>query len=159
MIGPYKLLQQIGEGGMGVVYMAEQQEPVRRLVALKVIKAGMDSAQVIARFEAERQALALMDDPHIARVFDAGTTAQDRPYFVMELVKGTPITRYCDEHRLTLRQRLDLFVSVCQACNTPIRRGSSTATSNPPTCWWPPTTAVRWSRSSTSAWPRGSASG
>jgi serine/threonine protein kinase len=123
MIGPYKLLEQIGEGGMGVVYKAEQQEPVRRLVALKVIKAGMDSAQVIARFEAERQALALMDDPHIARVFDAGTTAQNRPYFVMELVKGTPITKYCDEHRLTLRQRLDLFVPVCQALQHAHQKG------------------------------------
>jgi serine/threonine protein kinase len=114
-IGPYKLLEKIGEGGMGVVWMAEQQEPVRRLVALKVIKAGMDSAQVVARFEAERQALALMDHPHIAKVFDGGSTATGRPFFVMELVKGTPITRYCDEHRLTPRQRLELFVPVCQA--------------------------------------------
>jgi tetratricopeptide (TPR) repeat protein/serine/threonine protein kinase len=133
-IGPYRLLEQIGEGGMGAVWMAEQQEPVRRLVALKVIKAGMDSAQVVARFEAERQALALMDHPHIAKVFDGGTVGQafqpdtlpagqagkpdlhyGRPYFVMELVKGTPITTYCDEHRLTPRQRLELFVPVCQA--------------------------------------------
>jgi serine/threonine protein kinase/tetratricopeptide (TPR) repeat protein len=114
-IGLYKLLQQIGEGGMGTVYMAEQTEPVRRLVALKVIKPGMDSAQVIARFEAERQALALMDHPNIARVLDAGTTAAGRPYFVMELVKGIPITRFCDEHQLTPRERLELFVPVCQA--------------------------------------------
>ena len=96
-IGPYKLLEKIGEGGMGVVYMAEQEQPVRRRVALKIIKPGMDSEQVVARFEAERQALALMDHPNIARVFDAGTTDTGRPYFVMELVKGVPITEYCDE--------------------------------------------------------------
>src|SRR5262249_52837034 len=122
-IGPYKLLQQIGEGGMGVVWMAEQQEPVRRLVALKVIKAGLDSAQVVARFEAERQALALMDHPHIAKVFDGGTTASGRPYFVMELVKGTPITKYCDEHWLTPRQWLELFVPVCQAIQHAHQKG------------------------------------
>jgi serine/threonine protein kinase len=114
-LGPYKLLQQIGEGGMGTVWLAEQQEPVKRLVALKLIKAGLDSAQVLARFEQERQALALMDHPHIARVLDAGTTASGRPYFVMELVKGVPITRYCDEQQLTPRQRLELMVPVCQA--------------------------------------------
>ena len=114
-IGPYKLLQQIGEGGMGVVYMAEQSEPVQRNVALKVIKPGMDSHQVIARFEAEKQALAMMDHVNIARVFDAGTTEQGRPYFVMELVHGVPITQYCDDNRLTPRQRLELFVPVCQA--------------------------------------------
>src|SRR5262249_13347778 len=96
VIGPYKLLQQIGEGGMGVVYMADQQVPVRRRVALKIIKPGMDSAQVIARFEAERQALALMDHPNIARVFDAGATDTGRPHFVMELVHGVPLTKYCD---------------------------------------------------------------
>src|SRR5262249_4469274 len=96
VIGPYKLIEQIGEGGMGTVWMTQQTEPVKRLVAVKLIKAGMDSKQVIARFEAERQALALMDHPHIARVLDAGTTGADRPYFVMELVKGVPITRYCD---------------------------------------------------------------
>src|SRR5262249_20650453 len=99
-IGPYKLLQQIGEGGMGTVYMAEQTEPVRRRVALKIIKPGMDSGQVIARFEAERQALAMMDHVNIARVLDAGATASGRPYFVMELVHGVPITRYCDDHHL-----------------------------------------------------------
>ncbi|HEV3078139.1 MAG TPA: protein kinase, partial [Gemmataceae bacterium] len=108
VIGPYKLLQQIGEGGMGVVYMAEQQEPVRRKVALKIIKPGMDSQQVIARFEAERQALALMDHQNIARVLDAGTTASGRPYFVMELVHGVPITRFCDDNKLTPRERLAL---------------------------------------------------
>src|SRR5262249_28391093 len=115
LVGPYKLLERIGEGGFGVVYMAEQQHPVRRKVALKVVKPGMDSAQVLARFEAERQALALMDHPNIARVLDAGTTATGRPYFVMELVHGVPITRYCDENRLTPRERLGLFLPVCQA--------------------------------------------
>jgi WD40 repeat protein/serine/threonine protein kinase len=114
-VGPYKLLEQIGEGGMGAVWMAEQQEPVRRKVALKLIKPGMDTRDVIARFEAERQALALMDHPHIAKVFDAGATESGRPYFVMELVRGVPITQFCDANRLTPRQRLELFVPVCQA--------------------------------------------
>jgi WD40 repeat protein/serine/threonine protein kinase len=114
-VGRYKLLQQIGEGGMGVVFLAEQQRPVRRQVALKVIKAGMDTRQVVARFESERQALALMDHPNIAKVFDAGVTASGRPYFVMELVKGMSITKYCDAHHLTPRDRLELFVQVCRA--------------------------------------------
>jgi serine/threonine protein kinase len=122
-IGPYKLLQRIGEGGMGVVYMAEQQEPVRRMVALKIIKPGMHSQQVVARFEAERQALALMDHQNIARVFDGGTTEAGRPYFVMELVKGIPITRFCDENRLTPRERLELFVPVCQAVQHAHQKG------------------------------------
>jgi eukaryotic-like serine/threonine-protein kinase len=115
VIGPYKLLQPIGEGGMGTVYMAEQTQPVRRTVALKLIKAGMDSRQVLARFGAERQALALMDHPNIAKVLDAGATEQGCPYFVMELVKGIPITRFCDERRMTLRERLELAIPVCQA--------------------------------------------
>jgi serine/threonine protein kinase/WD40 repeat protein len=115
VIGPYKLLQQIGEGGMGIVYMAEQTQPVQRKVALKLIKAGMGSRQVLARFEAERQALALMDHPNIARVLDAGSTDTGKPYFVMELVKGVPITLFCDEHHLTPRERLELFMPVCQA--------------------------------------------
>ena len=123
VIGPYKLLEQIGEGGMGTVWMAQQTEPVKRLVAVKLIKAGMDSRQVIARFEAERQALALMDHPNIARVLDAGTTDAGRPYFVMELVKGVPITRYCDEHHLTPRQRLELFIPVCQAVQHAHQKG------------------------------------
>jgi serine/threonine protein kinase len=122
-IGPYKLLQQIGEGGMGIVFMAEQEEPVRRQVALKIIKPGMDSAQVIARFEAERQALALMDHPNIARVLDAGTTNSGRPYFVMELVKGIPLTRFCDERRLSPRERLELAVPVCQAVQHAHQKG------------------------------------
>src|SRR5579871_3348360 len=113
--GKYKLLEVVGEGGMGTVFMAQQTEPVKRAVAVKVIKTGMDSRQVLARFEAERQALALMDHPNIAKVLDAGTTEHGRPYFVMELVKGTPITRFCDERRLSPRERLDLFVPVCQA--------------------------------------------
>ncbi|MCS7471581.1 protein kinase [Stieleria sp. ICT_E10.1] len=114
-IGPYKLLQQIGEGGMGTVFMAKQTQPVTRRVALKIIKPGMDTKQVMARFEAERQALAMMDHPNIARVLDAGTTEQGRPYFVMELVKGVPITKYCDDHQLPTRDRLALFTDVCQA--------------------------------------------
>ncbi|KAJ0070761.1 protein kinase, partial [Bacillus altitudinis] len=125
-----KLLQQIGEGGMGTVYMAEQTHPVRRKVALKVIKAGMDSRQVIARFEAERQALALMDHANIARVLDAGTTGGEpggvspgRPFFVMELVHGVPITKYCDDNQLTPRQRLELFVPVCQAIQHAHQKG------------------------------------
>jgi serine/threonine protein kinase/regulator of sirC expression with transglutaminase-like and TPR domain len=122
MIGPYRLLQQIGEGGMGTVYMAEQTQPVRR-VALKVIKPGMDSGQVVARFEAERQALALMDHANIARVFDGGATDNGRPYFVMELVHGIPITRYCDDNHLTPRERLELFVAVCQAIQHAHQKG------------------------------------
>src|SRR5204863_1626244 len=118
-----KLLQQIGEGGMGTVFMAEQTQPVHRKVALKVIKPGMDSRQVIARFEAERQALALMDHPNIARVLDAGTTASGRPYFVMELVHGVPITRYCDDRRLPPAERLELFVQVCQAVQHAHQKG------------------------------------
>src|SRR5262245_56733962 len=113
-IGPYKLLEQIGEGGFGVVYMAEQLEPVRRRVALKLIKPGMDTRQVIARFQVERQALAVMDHPNIAKVLDAGATKSGRPYFVMELVRGRPITHYCDENRLSIRDRLELFTKVCQ---------------------------------------------
>jgi WD40 repeat protein/serine/threonine protein kinase len=123
VIGPYKLLEQIGEGGFGVVYMAEQQQPVRRKVALKVLKAGMDTRQVVARFEAERQALALMDHPHIAKVFDGGETGSGRPFFVMELVKGVPITEFCDQNHLTPRQRLELFVPVCQAVQHAHQKG------------------------------------
>lgn len=123
VIGPYRLLQQIGEGGFGFVFMAEQTHPVHRTVALKIIKPGMDTRQVIARFEAERQALALMDHPNIARVLDAGTTTTGRPYFVMELVKGVPITKYCDERHLPLRARLELMVPVCQAVQHAHQKG------------------------------------
>ncbi len=122
-IGRYKLLQKIGEGGCGVVYMAEQQEPVRRRVALKVIKLGMDTKAVIARFEAERQALALMDHPNIARVLDAGATETGRPFFVMELVRGMPITRYCDAESLSTKERLQLFVQVCHAIQHAHQKG------------------------------------
>ena len=122
-IGHYKLLQQIGEGGCGVVYMAEQEEPVRRRVALKVIKLGMDTKQVIARFEAERQALALMDHPNIAKVLDAGATDTGRPYFVMELVRGIKITDYCDQNNLATEERLDLFVQVCHAIQHAHQKG------------------------------------
>jgi serine/threonine protein kinase len=123
VIGHYKLLERIGEGGMGEVWVADQLEPLRRRVALKVIKPGMDSRAVLARFEAERQALALMDHPNIARVLDAGTTDEGRPYFVMELVKGTPITQFCDERKLSPRQRLELFVPVCQAIQHAHQKG------------------------------------
>jgi serine/threonine protein kinase/Tfp pilus assembly protein PilF len=112
-IGPYRLLQKLGEGGMGEVWLAEQTDPVRRRVALKLIKVGMDTKQVVGRFEAERQALALMDHPSVAKVFDAGSTAEGRPYFVMEYVAGVPITEHCDRHRLTVRERLELFMDVC----------------------------------------------
>ena len=122
-IGPYKLLQAIGEGGMGTVYMAEQETPVRRKVALKIIKPGMDSRQVIARFEAERQALALMDHQNIAKVLDAGTTEYGRPFFVMELVKGVPITEYCDSNKLSPRERLELFVPICRAIQHAHQKG------------------------------------
>jgi serine/threonine-protein kinase len=123
VIGPYKLLEQIGEGGFGVVFMAEQQEPIRRKVALKVLKPGMDSKQVIARFEAERQALALMDHPNIAKVLDAGQTTHGRPFFVMDLVRGLPITEYCDQSQLRPRDRLELFECVCQAVQHAHQKG------------------------------------
>jgi serine/threonine protein kinase len=123
VVGPYKLVQEIGEGGMGTVYLAQQTEPVRRLVAIKLVKPGMDSRLVLARFEAERQALALMDHPNIARVLDAGATPGGRPYFVMELVKGTPITRYCDDQRLGVRERLTLFADVCRAVQHAHQKG------------------------------------
>src|SRR5262245_61966693 len=123
LIGPYKLLEQIGEGGFGVVFMAEQNQPVRRKVALKILKAGMATRQVVARFEAERQALALMDHPNIAKVLDAGATDLGRPYFVMELVRGIPVTQFCDDKRLTARERLGLFVSVCQAVQHAHQKG------------------------------------
>lgn len=123
VIGPYKLLQKIGEGGFGVVYMAEQTEPVKRRVALKLIKVGMDTKALIARFEAERQALALMEHPNIARVLDAGSTESGRPYFVMELVKGIPITEFCDEAGYDTRRRLELFLSVCSGLQHAHQKG------------------------------------
>ncbi|HSU55467.1 MAG TPA: serine/threonine-protein kinase, partial [Candidatus Dormibacteraeota bacterium] len=123
LIGRYKLLQKIGEGGMGVVYMAEQREPVVRKVALKIIKLGMDTRQVVARFEAERQALALMEHPNIAKVLDGGTTESGRPYFVMELVQGLPITQFCDDAKLPPTQRLKLFLDVCSAVQHAHQKG------------------------------------
>jgi serine/threonine protein kinase len=123
VIGRYTLLQIIGEGGFGVVYMAEQKEPVRRRVALKIIKLGMDTQQVVARFEAERQALAMMDHPNIARVLEGGCTGTGRPYFVMELVKGQTVTKFCDEQKLSTRQRLELFIPICQAIQHAHQKG------------------------------------
>ena len=123
IIGPYKMVEQIGEGGFGLVFMAEQQQPVRRTVAIKILKPGMDTRQVIARFEAERQALALMEHPNIARVLDAGETTSGRPHFVMELVRGVPITDYCDQNRLTTRERLELFAHVCLAVQHAHQKG------------------------------------
>ena len=122
-IGPYRLLQRVGEGGMGEVWEAEQEKPIRRRVALKLIKLGLDSKEVIARFESERQALALMSHPGVAKVFDAGTTDSGRPYFVMEFVKGLPITAYCDRNRLTTRERLALFEQTCEAIHHAHQRG------------------------------------
>jgi serine/threonine protein kinase len=122
-IGRYKLLEHLGEGGFGSVYLAEQEEPIVRKVALKIIKLGMDTRQVVARFEAERQALALMDHPGIARVLDGGSTAVGRPYFVMELVRGVAITEYCDRHGLAPRARLELFVEVCHAVQHAHQKG------------------------------------
>jgi eukaryotic-like serine/threonine-protein kinase len=122
-IGPYKLREQIGEGGFGVVYVAQQSKPVRRNVALKIIKAGMDTKDVIVRFEAERQALALMDHPNIAKVLDAGATESGRPYFVMELVRGVPITEFCDEQKLSTKERLQLFIEICRAIQHAHQKG------------------------------------
>ena len=122
-IGPYKLIEKIGEGGMGSVYMAEQKTPVRRLVALKIVKPGMDSRQVLARFDAERQALALMEHPNIARIVDAGTTKLGHPFFAMELVRGIPLNEFCDQKRQTIRERLGIFLQVCQAIQHAHQKG------------------------------------
>src|SRR5262245_20343356 len=123
VIGPYRLLEQIGEGGFGVVFMAEQHEPVRRKVALKILKPGMDTRHVVARFEAERQALALMDHPSIAKVLDAGQTEGGRPYFVMDLVKGVPVTDFCDHNQLAPGERLELFTDICAAVQHAHQKG------------------------------------
>ncbi|NQV32856.1 MAG: serine/threonine protein kinase, partial [Phycisphaeraceae bacterium] len=123
VIGPYKLLEKIGEGGMAVVYMAEQHKPFHRRVALKIIKLGMDTKQVISRFGAERQALAMMDHPNIAKVFDAGATDTGRPYFVMELVRGLTITEYCDRNKLNTQERLALLIPVCNAVQHAHQKG------------------------------------
>ena len=153
-IGRYKLLQVLGEGGMGMVHLAEQEGAIRRKVALKVIKPGMDSKRVIARFQIERQALALLDHPNVAQVYDAGTTKIGRPYFVMEYVKGLPITEYCDRHRLTIEQRLRLFQQVCAAVQHATRKGSFTGTSSRPISLFQLRTIERFPRSSTSGWRR-----
>ena len=134
VIGPYKLMEKIGEGGMGLVFVAEQQQPVRRRVALKIIKPGMDSTMVSARFEVERQALAMMDHQNIAKVYDAGTTESGRSYFVMELVHGAPITEFCDANKLTHDQRLELFVPVCHAIQHAHQKGIIHRDIKRPTC-------------------------
>src|SRR5579872_26685 len=121
--GRYRIVRPLGEGGMGTVYLAEQQEPIRRCVALKVIKLGMDTSQVLARFVNERQALAIMDHPNIARIFDAGATPKGRPYFVMEYIEGAPITQYCDRKRMTVSKRLELFLAVCRAVQHAHQKG------------------------------------
>ena len=123
VVGHYKLLEQIGEGGFGVVFLAEQKAPIQRKVAVKIIKPGMDSKEVIARFEAERQALALMDHPCIAKILEAGTTESGRPYFVMELVRGVPVTEYCDEKHLTPQECLEIFIPICQAVQHAHQKG------------------------------------
>src|SRR5579863_1686412 len=121
--GRYQILRPLGEGGMGTVYLAEQREPIRRRVALKVVKLGMDTGQVLARFANERQALAMMDHPNIARIFDAGATPKGRPYFVMEYIEGSPITQYCDHNRIAIGQRLGLFLAVCRAVQHAHQKG------------------------------------
>src|SRR5438067_2285265 len=122
-IGPYELLELVGEGGMAVVYKAQQHKPVRRIVAVKLIKLGMDTRQFVARFESERQALAMMDHPNVARVYDAGSTNLGRPYFVMEYVPGQRILEWCDARKLTVRERLELFIPVCEAVEHAHRKG------------------------------------
>jgi serine/threonine protein kinase len=122
--GRYRIIGPLGEGGMGTVYLAEQSEPIRRRVALKVVKLGMDTAQVLARFDNERQALAMMDHPNIARIFDAGATSRGRPYFVMEYIEGAPITEYCDRKRLTAKDRLALFLAICRAVQHAHQKGA-----------------------------------
>lgn len=153
-IGPYQLLEPIGEGGMAIVYRAQQHHPVRRIVAVKLIKLGMDTRQFVARFESERQALAMMDHPHVAHVYDAGSTESGRPYFVMEYVPGESILKWCDARKLPLRQRLELFIAVCEAVEHAHRRGSSIAISRAPTSSSARRTAARCQRSSISGWPR-----
>ena len=143
LAGRYKLLEQIGEGGMGTVWVAEQTQPIRRKVALKLIKPGMDSKTVLSRFEAERQALALMDHPNVAKVLDGGTTESGRPFFVMEYVKGVPFNRYCDDARLASPSASPCSCRFARRCSTLTRRASSTATSSRATSWCACTTASR----------------
>ncbi len=136
VIGRYKLLEKIGEGGMATVYMAEQEQPVRRRVAMKIIKLGMDSRSVVARFEVERQALAMMDHPNIAKVFDAGITESGRSYFVMELVRGIAITEFCDKNKLSTAARMELFIQVCQAVQHAHQKGIIHRDIKPPLISW-----------------------
>jgi hypothetical protein len=145
-IGPYRVIERIGEGGMGIVYLAEQETPIRRRVAVKVVKLGMDTAQVIARFESERQALALMSHPNVARVYDAGATPSGRPYFVMEHVPGLPINEFCDATACRSTSGCTSSSTPATPSSTRTRRASSTATSSRPTCWWRARTAARSSR-------------
>ena len=143
-VGNYVIREQIGEGGFAIVYAAEQQTPVRRQVAIKIIKLGMDTRHVIARFEAERQALAMMDHPNVSKILDAGVTETGRPFFVMELVAGIPITTYCDRHRLRIAERLRLFSQVCQAVQHAHQKAIiHRDIRGPPTCWWRSRTARR----------------
>ena len=158
-IGPYRILEKLGEGGMGEVYRAEQEEPIRRKVALKLIKAGMDTKQVVARFESERQALALMSHPNIARVFEAGATEQGRPYFVMEYVQGVPITEYCDKHRLTTNERLELFMQVCAGVQHAHQKGIIHRDIKPSNVLVGFEDGNRYRRLSTSGWRRRPSSG
>ncbi len=136
LAGKYKVLRKIAEGGMGEVFEAEQTQPVHRRVAVKLIKPGMDSKEVLARFDAEKQALAVMDHPNVCRVFDGGAAPNGRPFFVMEFVRGVPITDYCDERKLTPKERLGSFIPSARRCSMPTRRGSSIATSSRKTCLW-----------------------
>ena len=154
-VGPYRILESLGEGAMGEVYLAEQQVPVRRRVALKILKFGLGSREVIARFELERQTLAILGHPNIARILDAGTTDDGRPFFAMEYVAGIPITQYCDEHKFSLQAAHRSFRASCAAaCSTRICAASSIATSSLRTSWSPRSTASSRRRSSTSASPR-----
>ena len=153
-IGPYRLVRRLGDGGLGQVWLADQTQPVKRTVALKLIKVGSYDDEVLQRFRSERQSLAMMDHPAIAKVFDAGATPDGQPYFVMEYVPGVPITTYCDEKRLTIRQRLELSSKFAKARSTRTRRQSSTATLSPRTFWSRKWMARRCRASSISAWPR-----
>jgi len=153
-MGPYRLIQLLGVGGMGEVWRAEQTEPFHRTVALKLIKSGMDTRAVVARFDSERQALALMDHPNIAKVFDAGTSPAGRSYFVMEYVPGLPITDYCDKHRLTIKERLGLFIQVCEGVQHAHQKAIIHRDLKPSNVWSVNSTRSPFPKLSTSVWPR-----
>jgi len=153
-LGPYRLIQMLGMGGMGEVWRAEQTAPFHRIVALKLIKAGMDTRAVVARFESERQALALMEHPNIAKVFDAGGTPEGRPYFVMEYVPGLPLTTYCDKHRLTIPDRLALFTQVCEGVQHAHQKAIIHRDLKPSNVWSVNSTRSPFPKLSTSVWPR-----